>query len=57
MISKLSKILISLLLKLATEKFIKDMILLALRKISESTENKTDDEIYLAIERALNDNV
>jgi|GEM_PF-3881304 len=53
MVSLVLKILLSMLFKLLTESFIKRIILMALRKLSEATENETDDEIYLAIKKAL----
>ncbi len=47
------KILLSMLFKLLTESFIKRVILIGLRKLSEATENQTDDEIYQAVKEAL----
>ena len=46
MISKIIMLLIS-------EGILKDLILLGLRKLAESTESKVDDEIVKAVEDAL----
>jgi len=46
-------ILLSIGMKLFTEQFICKILLIALKKISASTENKIDDEIVKAVEDAV----
>lgn len=48
------KILISLLMKLMSEEFAKEIILMVAKWLVGLTKNKYDDEFYKAIENALN---
>lgn len=41
----ISKILLSLVVQLITEKFIKELIVLALSRVVKKTENKMDDKL------------
>lgn len=42
-----------MLLKLVTRKFVTDMVVLSLKKLSKLTENKVDDKMVESVEKAL----
>jgi hypothetical protein len=43
----------SLMVGLITEKFLKEVIIYALTKLSEKTDNKVDDEVLAMVKKAL----
>jgi len=53
LLTTLRAILKSLMVSLITEKFLKEIILYALTKLSEKTGNKIDDQILVMVKDAL----
>ena len=52
-LTALMKIAISMVYKLLTEKFVSRMVVLGMRKLSESTDNTLDDDVTKAVDEAL----
>jgi len=50
----LLKVLIGILTKLLTEKFLAEVIIYCLQSLAKSTDNKLDDAIVVAVAKALN---
>ena len=50
----LPKVLMSIGMRLLSEKLLEELILFGLKKLSESTKTKVDDEIFKMVEEALN---
>jgi len=51
--AQLIKIAWGLVSKFVTQQFAYDMVLITLKKISESTDNDVDDKIYESVKKAL----
>ena len=49
----MAAIMMKMLMKLVTEKFVTDMILLGLKKLSAYTDNDLDDKMVQSVEKAL----
>lgn len=51
MMSVIMKMIMGLGVRLLTEKFLEELLLLGLKKLSESTKTKIDDEIFSIVEK------
>ena len=49
----MTKIVLSILMKLVTTKVVEELVLIALKHLAQFTENKIDDDIYNVVKDAL----